>query len=212
MRWNLIALLLMLSVAPVFMACARAATLSSPALEGKVIEQQTQEPIAGVLVVVLWRGTIGTIGHGSTVCHHVETATTDAQGNYRIPAWQKPSPYGDIAHRHPEPTAYKPGFVFLRSDKATIYIKPFIGSRGERLEYLKRTEQSYRPCQSPEAGERNLLPLYRALYAEANSVAVTKEDREIADDFLAGIETIELGYHEGLRRAIKRAEERRQQP
>jgi hypothetical protein len=198
-------------------ACA----LSGQALEGQVLEAETKKPLIDSLVVARWQGTYSAIAETKTVCYHVETATTDAEGRYRMPAWSAESKGPFFSPETVIVTAYKlgyeiyspPGFVRSEEYRQNIrYLQPFAGGREERLKYLERAEQSIRTCRSPQAEEKNLLPLYRAFYEEAKSLAKTKEDQKIADGFLAGMEIIELGYKEGMRRALERAEKRDRQP
>lgn len=169
-------------------ACA--ATVSSKALEGKVLEAGTDKPIAGAIVTVRWLGNVGGMGHGGSVCYHVETTTSDNRGLYSIPAWKKPSPYGDIAHRHPVHDAYKPGYVFVRVDKEVIYLKSFAGTREERLTYLSRAARS---CSDKKEIEINLLPLYKALFEEAKGIAVTRNDKLKVLYRLRDVERLEVG-------------------
>lgn len=198
---------LMLLATIVLFACK--STVSGPLIEGRVLERETNAPISDAIVVVSWRGTIGGIGHGGTVCYHVETATTDLHGAYRITAWEKLSPYGDIAHRHWFAMAYRSGYEYVTSDHATVYLKPFTGEKRERLEYLSRSAVG---CSDKYDIEIKMLPFYKALYAESQSLAVTKDDQKIADGFLSNIEMIELGYDVAMKRALERAEKRKQQP
>jgi len=198
-------------------ACA----LSGSAIEGKVLEEGTNKPIPEAIVIARWSGTAFSFVESPTVCVHVLTTTTDAEGKYRFPAWRKESPLKGVRDVRSIITAHKPGYEthsppgYARSEefkRNVRYLQPLTGGREERLKYLERIEQSARACRSPEAEEKNLLPLYRALYEEARSLAKTKEDQKITDGFLAGIEIIELGYKEGMRRTLERTEKRDRQP
>ncbi len=167
-------------------ACAKDFFLASPAIEGQVVEAGTNKPIPGALVVVRWQGHVGWTG---TVCFHVETAISDGNGLYRIPAWHKPSPYGDVRGAH-YPVAYKPGYEDTVPVNDTVRLKPFTGTRGERLGYLSRAAVS---CSHVKEIEIKLLPLYKALYDEANRIAVTREEKIKALHHLKDIEKLELG-------------------
>lgn len=190
-----------------FSVGAQDSVLSSPLIEGKVTVQAANEAVPNALVVMRWEGLLNGV---SAVCFHTEAATTDGAGTYRISAWQKTLPQGVIADPRHTPTAYKPGYAFVEADKDTVTLKPFTGTKGERLLYLASLEQSVRACRNPESGQKNLLPLYRALYAEAKGLA--GGDQRIVDEILAGIEIIELGYQEGMRRAVEREAQRNPQP
>jgi len=187
------------------------ASLSAEPLEGQVLEEGTSKPIANAIVIVRWDKTYSSFVDTTTVCVHVESALTDVQGRYRLPRWRGKTP----DHINTFKTGYERSQEYFRA-KAYLQhndiLKPFTGGREERLKYLQRVEGNIRSCRSPEAGEKNLLPLYRALYEEAKPLARTREEQIIRDGFLAAIEKLELGYKEGMRRALERAEKRDRQP
>ncbi len=191
-------LLLLLGLAAL-PACAKDFFLASPAIEGQVVEVGTDKPIPGVIVVVRWQGHVGWTG---TVCFHVETAISDGNGIYRIPAWHKPSPYGDVRGAH-YPVAYKPGYEDTVPVNDTVRLKPFTGTRGERLGYLSRVSSATR-CGESGASEKNILPLKKLLYEEARSIATTAEDQDKVETLLFGLESLEFGSIEALNRMTER--------
>ena len=204
----------------IFIIPLNACAYSDGPVEGAVLEEGIHKPIPGAIVVIRWVGTAFSFAHTQSVCIHVESAITDDKGHFHIPAWRASVEPAGVHDLKPLVTVHKPGYEeyrapgYVRTEafKQNIrYLKPFTGGREERLKYLERVEQSIRTCRSPEAEEKNLLPLYRAFYEEAKTLAKTKEDQKIADGFLAGIEIIELGYKEGMRRALERAEKRDRQ-
>ena len=206
MRHTAAFLLIGLTMVPLT-ACAR--SLSGDTIEGKVLEQVTNKPIPGAIVVARWEGHVGYTG---TVCYHVESAITDERGVYRTAAWKGPSPYGDINYRRQNILAYKLGYEWstvLPKDPLVLqYLKPFTGTRGERFQYLFHIGQSIAACRSPEAGQRNLAPLYRALYEEAKSLAKSREELDFADGFLWQTEYLDLGPEEADKRDRERTEQK----
>ncbi|WP_461573349.1 transthyretin-like family protein [Sulfuricaulis sp.] len=196
-------------------ACA----VSGDAIDGQVMKEGTNKPIPGAIVVVRWQGNAGGPVDSSTICYHVETATTDEQGRFHIKAWktteeavglhttwyQRLFMGPTIFDREVMTTAYRPGYTFSTkpSEKNTVWLKPFTGTREERFKDLVRVSTS---CGSAGESERNLLPLIKALYAEASSIATTAKEKEITDNILMSSEAIEFGWKE----AEKRAEERQQ--
>lgn len=202
-------------------------TYSGDVLEGSVLEQGTNKPIPGAIVVARWKGTVGGLGHSQTMCFHVETTTTDAQGRYRIPPWQKPyeagiyDPSSVVSVYKPgyETTNYRKGRLYRREDRKYVvtlnakpndpkivdtlkeaqmavgindhYLKPFTGTRGERLEYLSYRVISGMSCSEARESYKNLYQLYRTAYEEAAALAQTSVEKkraerfkEIADDTL----------------------------
>lgn len=192
-------------------ACA---SLLGNAIEGTVLEQGTNKPIPGAIVIVRWGGALPAFAEARSVCVHIETATTDAMGGFRTAAWRAPSSVGPApvvqAHIGPAAYAYKSGYEYVDTQGETVYLKPFTGTRGERLKYLERIEYATR-CPSAKESEKNFLPFYQALYDEATRLAVTRDEKKIADGFLSNIEIIEFGYEAAMKRAIERAEARKRQ-
>lgn len=177
-------ILLILTLLPLT-ACG----LSSDPIEGQVLEAGTKKPLAGAIVVIRWEGTSSQIAESKTVCYHVETATTDAQGNYRTPAWRKFKLTGEFMGLGFTPgakdiTAYKPGYSehwpagYDRTEdykKNVRYLEPFKGTGDERLKYLMNLSYGA-DCYG--ANEKPLFALQKALYQEAKRLAVTPQDQD----------------------------------
>ena len=53
-------------------------------IEGLVLEEGANKPIEGAIVVARWFGEDWIPMHTSSSCFHVETATTDESGRYKI--------------------------------------------------------------------------------------------------------------------------------
>src|ERR1019366_8738308 len=72
--------------------------MSTPALaatiglvDGRVINTETGEPIAGAIVAAKWMVSVSDgLADSSIVCSHVETAVSDAAGRYHFDAWSEP--------------------------------------------------------------------------------------------------------------------------
>ena len=193
----LLSLLLGLSA---FTACA---TTPLQPVQGQVLEEGTNKPIANALVVGLWHGTVS---HGfvdaRTVCYHVETATTDESGRFALPPTEKEYKYRD-GHHYTSTIAYKPGYQYARVQrtKGVDYLQPFQGTREERLKVIRTAGAT---CVGAGESQKNLLPLYRTLYEEARALAVTKQDKQVVNALLHQIDLIELPYAEVLKRDDER--------
>ena len=172
-------------------------------ITGQVIEEGTNKPLPGVIVVGHWLGTVsGFGGHGGTVCRHVETATTDNQGRYRLSLWEDRGPTVVYSYK----TGYQAseGRGRLRTVERVLEIlKPFAGTKSERLEYLRRIGSAV-GC--PNAGESgvNLLDLRRGLLAEAEKLIDSNRRQEEMEAFLLPLEIIEFGYEAAELRQIAR--------
>jgi len=176
------------------------ASLSAEPLEGQVLEEGTSKPIANAIVIVRWDKTYSSFVDTTTVCVHVESALTDVQGRYRLPRWRGKTP----DHINTFKTGYERSQEYFRA-KAYLQhndiLKPFTGGREERLRKVAGAAVS---CGSAGDSKKNLLPLYRKLYADALPLAVTKNDRLIVNGLLRQIDLIELPYEEVLKRADER--------
>ena len=119
--------------------------VSSSPIEGRVLDAETKKPIAGAIVIARWDGTYSALVDSHTVCYHVETATTDKDGRYKIPGWWE-EPKGPFFGEGPMYLdAYKPGYEkywpagYDRTEdfkNNVLYLAPFKGTKEERLTYL----------------------------------------------------------------------------
>lgn len=191
--------MILVSVSPLS-ACA----YSGGPLDGYVLEERTNKPIPGAIVVVRWQGTAFSFVDTHTVCMHVESATTDDQGRYHIASWRKSAEPVGVRNLEPIVTAHKAGYEWSSVFSENVqYLKPRTGSVDVRLIYLLRVSSATR-CGEAKASEKNLLPLKKALYQEASAIASTPEDKEKAETLLFGLESLEFGSVEALNRTIER--------
>ncbi len=128
--------------------------VASPKIRGRVIDKASSRPVAGALVFVNWTGEsqpnsplgylIGS-GHssGSIICYHIETARTDDNGYFEMPAWRRKNEFNvkeqmhsfQIYRRdyrdvdHPE---RREGY----QDLEVFEISRFSGSVEDRVRYL----------------------------------------------------------------------------
>ena len=97
--------------------------------------------------------------------------------------------------------AYKPGYGFpskLSQMKGIEYLAPFKGTREERLDYIRSL--SGKECGARNDYAKKLIPLYRALYEEAQAIAVTPKEKHIAGGLHYSLDRLEIGEEESLRR------------
>ena len=83
---------------------------SGKELRGVIVNADTGEPIPDAIVVADWITSSGTAGGSEQVCFHVGTATTNAAGEYYMPAWRQKTPYSAKYERSSVIFAYKPGY------------------------------------------------------------------------------------------------------
>lgn len=187
-------------------ACA----LSCGPISGKVLEEGTDKPIPGAIVAVRWVGrtTSGSIYvEAQSTCYHVESATTDERGAYQTKAWnQEQHKDYKVKFDHMLVSAYKAGYGYPQTPtqrEGIVYLAPFKGSSGERLKYLERLSEG---THCDEASERamNRLPLEKAIYEEARALARTSEEKKNVETLLFGLESMEYGSMEALKRLTER--------
>lgn len=184
-------------------ACA---TLYGAATEGQVLEEGTNRSIPGAIVIVRWVGVVPAPGHASSSCVHLENAITDKEGRYRTPAWNAPSTVGPAPLMQtriaPGAYAYKPGYEYVDTRGETVYLKPFVGTRGGRFKYLERTYGT--GCGATDGSEKNSIPLLKAQYEEAQALAQTPEEKRMLEFFLYALEKLELGFEQAEKRHLER--------
>jgi hypothetical protein len=175
-------------------------TASGGPLSGRVIEDGSGQPIAGAIVLARWEGYVS---HG-TVCFHVESTITDAEGRYHIPAWKKKHMWGDTDDQRVYVRPHKAGYrwtnTHIKNELRSLALDN--RTREQRLEYLRTLSPG---CGSRDESEKNQLPLLRAVYEEAESIAVTKEDMRTLNGILFELESIELGGKVAQERFLKKA-------
>jgi len=175
--------------------------LSGSSVSGKVLEERTDKPIDGAIVIVRWKGYVSAIVDAQTVCVHVESATTDKRGNYKVSGWSKPSTMGPVFNVKPVVSAYKVGYGLpgnpAQKDE-DVYLAPFKGTSGERLKYLQN--RIGMECGSRDDYVKKLIPLYRALYEEAKPLTVTREDKNIVKMLHYSVDVLELGSEDADKR------------
>jgi hypothetical protein len=171
---------------------------------GQIVDGNGQ-PIPGAILVGLWNESRSAIVDSTTMCVRVETATTDANGNYTLPKWRD---------QYPLLFAYKPEYRFAEwfippKDSRTT-LQPFSGTTKERMDELLRLDGRTSCIAAADTGTKeNLLPLRRATYGEGRDIARTNDDYGALNHLLFKVEEIELGYRAAEDRQVEREKARR---
>ena len=175
-------------------------------IRGRVLDVEDQKPIEEVALVYHWKGTASSYVVSRDQCYHVESAVTDADGAFVIPAWKES--FGNRQHRNLDPkwyfmaVAYKPGYrVSELSYKERV--------QRQNLFYLERYEPRIKEDQlwnlldvikRSECGDfvnkrRALQHMYLSIFRRANQLANTAKEKEIIDEMRYTIVRI-LGHSE----------------
>ena len=153
---------------------------SGKELRGVIVNADTGEPIPDAIVVADWITSSGTAGGSNLLCFHAGTATTDAAGEYYMPAWRQKSPFSAKYERSIVIFAYKPGYRWpypkvkygvYPTDKLIVSQEP----ANERLKFLVDVAR-YTLCSQARESVGALLPLQKALLDEARSLAKSESD------------------------------------
>ena len=196
-----------------------------PATEfrGRVIDQDTDQPIAGAIIVGKYIGSRG--AEGSTSCNRVESAVSDQDGWFTLPLdprdggplmeayhhgykWGR-SPRkalrgvdGNVEHwqvqivawnaeinratliRY-EPTIYRSQAEALAASRQEmdVYLKPFSGTREERLRELHRLHVAG-SCVAPHRTTAGPVPFFEALFKEETELGDDKRSLDISQEYI----------------------------
>lgn len=168
--------------------------LSGGPMEGEVFDAVTKKPLPDTYVDFRWQGRIS-FG-GASVCAHTENTITDQQGRFSTPGWKAESKNGvKMDSDVPFFDVYKAGYSLENlsdsefskavqeaskdndkdKNKSFIFMKPYAGTKEERLQYLE-VLSSRLQCFGTD--EKSLFQIQRAIYLEGKALAVSDSDKE----------------------------------
>jgi len=177
-----------------------ACSLSGDAIDGQVLEEGTNKPVAGAVVVVTWTGNDSSgLVHGQSVCYHVETATSDAMGKFHIGRWSDGVSMRSlfIGNRAIYKEAYKAGYTRpdVPSNKPEkVLVAPFKGTKDEYFYYLDRLAGS-NGCPGGGESKKNLYRLYAPLAEEAKNIAENIGQKKLAEKFIGAANRVLVNYN-----------------
>ena len=73
--------------------CDAPKTVDWPEMRGLVLEEGSDKPIAGAIVVARWKGVAA---FTTSVCFHVESTETNEKGEYFFPAWRNDTQWAGV--------------------------------------------------------------------------------------------------------------------
>jgi hypothetical protein len=162
-----------------------------PEQMGRVLHETQDIPLPHTYIVALWQGKKAKGNSESTECYHVEQTRADDKGYFTVPQWREPNDYEDLEDKTIHIAAYRKRYRTseltseILTDKNYIYYltKPRIAdddaqAREKRLRYLQSLV-GRTTCDLQGESKVNLEPMYRAIVAEAEQIAVTDQDRQI---------------------------------
>lgn len=189
------------TIAILSLATVLSLAFPSYAMEGQVLEEGTNKPIEGALVVAIWKGSQVRPAHSSTICYHMKTTTTDVHGKYRILDFSgNLNPF--IADRQASiESIYKSGYHGSKQVPSAIgvdLLAPHAGTQEQQFEQIG-ARVPYE-CSLTDEGKKSLLPLMRLIYEEMKSNAKTSKQLEEVEGMLSSIESVEFGLEVAYQR------------
>jgi len=188
---NMRSLILITLVFTTIAGCAVLGGKKWSEVNGRILEETEDEPIADAIIVALWKGQ-QTHNNGNreideSVCYHVETAVSDNKGGFAISPWREPGKYGPLKNKTIHLVAFKSGYrtseltATIYTGKRYVYYLADINytdseeARKKRLKHLQLLIGKT-SCDLKGNSKTNLRPLYEAIVADAKSIAITNED------------------------------------
>jgi hypothetical protein len=212
---------LLLCAAPLVASCSE---IRGGPFEGVVIDEVSRRPVEGATVVVKWLAAMSGANGPWYPCYHVEVATSDREGRFRVAPWIVNTQEHDAApliknlsaintsklDKPIETFVYAPGLsgpekAWAKRDTAIVPVHRFDGSESERIEMLYQLGEKVSGC----VGGKILTPTRTRMYEEAKAAARTPPDRRRADGILAGIEVTEFGPQVARERSAEREGKRK---
>ena len=161
---------------------------------GVVIDETTGKPIEGVFVVGRWRARQITPIESSSVCFKVDSTQSDANGRFML--WPVSWNFDPrLWSRERELLFYKRGYRVsdtAAGKESNVLMKPDDTSFETRLNYVSRMGM-HSVCGTLVQRIRHLLPIYRAMIAEAIDISERSKESGHLDDLNWLAETLTLG-------------------
>lgn len=142
---------------------------AGPTIQGIIVDDATNQPIADVYVIGIWEVCLGG-WHCSHYCAHTENAKTNQVGHFSIPTWNKKLDGLRFFRR-----GYNPGNIFmlqnsyqlellLKGKETQVFkLRKFQGTRDERL---KQLEHVLPACEPRDRNSTQRVPVYLNILEE----------------------------------------------
>lgn len=175
MKSNRFLLILVAAIAPLLLhGCYSIPVRDWEAMEGVVLDAQTNEPIEGAIVIAHWEGTDR---YSTTQCFHSEIAITDENGRYLIPAWRNTgrSASAFIEQIRFIKRAYKYGYdqsphgETEAANRRITRLEPSKVNGKARISYLSHLAPKI-SCGNDRDSRENVIPVFKLLHREASAL------------------------------------------
>lgn len=167
--------------------CVACSSAPSGALEGKVVDGRTGEPVRDAVVLVFWQGYVGVVDTAKR-CSHAETTVTNAAGQFHIASL--PWPHLGGAHKEWRSAyVYKEGYATLLLDagRETIHatLAPAAPDRKQRFVRLARdfTEIARQFCGREDGSSGNVYRIHARQLSEMRRIAEIPEQTSAVNEY-----------------------------
>ena len=163
-----------------------------PEMHGRVLHEIHDAPLPHVHIVPLWKGKQITDTNAKSVCYHVKYTLSDEKGFFEIPFWREPGEFRHLKDKAVHIYGYRKRYRTSELTNKIITPKNYnyylarsrntdddSSDRKERLRYLQQLVGDT-ICDLKGESRYSLKPMYEAIVNEADSIAVTDDDRKAA--------------------------------
>lgn len=172
---------------------------------GRVIDEETGKPLAGVYVMAMWHASGFSPVVSKTVCYQFAISKSDEDGKYSLPTFSwNINPFLSDRQRYLE--YYIAGYEDSpnnKSDDDVQRLRPTIKNVEERIGSF--IHQRYARCTSESVAREKLVPLYQAQLDEANRIASTPVEKDLLESVRARRLGAELGFDEYNKLLMKKS-------
>ncbi|MEO8103073.1 MAG: carboxypeptidase-like regulatory domain-containing protein [Betaproteobacteria bacterium] len=161
---------------------------------GRVIDEETGKPLAGVYVIAMWHASGFSPVVSKTVCYHFAITKSDETGNYSLPTFSwNINPLLSDRQRYLE--YYIAGYEDSPNNKTGDEVRRLRRSTKNIEERIRNlAHQRYHNCTSETGRREKLLPLYQAQLDEATRLASSPIERGLMESVRAQRLEAEIGF------------------
>lgn len=194
LRWLPLSRILVALLSFTAMSACQSGDTGARAIHGVVLEKGSNKPLAGAIVKVDWHGISQDFGGHGSGCFYVDTAVTDAQGRFVVPAWRFSEQRRKIGpvkflNNAGEPRIYFRGYketyelsgMRIRVDEngvGTYLMEPDMSTPAQRMELLHAYSHA---CSGAGPYQNSMRILYFALLDEGQGLATTKDHQTMLE-------------------------------
>jgi len=160
-------------------------------MHGRVLHEIHDAPMSNTIMVALWKGKQPGGSSEKLICYHVEYTVSDDKGFFTIPNWDEPGDFKNFKDKTIHVYGYRKRY--RTSELTSEIITPknynyYLAKPRKTDDENKAREARLRDlqqligetlCDLKGESRVNLKPMYTAIVAEAESLVVTDQDRQV---------------------------------